>query len=62
MRGGSNRLLSPEDVAQKLGVSRKTVYRRWRDWGLVSRPIGRLLRFPERDVDNLIEKGFEINV
>lgn len=56
MRGGSNRLLTPQEVADKLGVSRKTVYRNWADWGLRSRSLGRLIRFAERDVDNLIER------
>jgi excisionase family DNA binding protein len=56
VRGGSNRLLSPEQVADILGVSRKTVYRRWREWGLRSCPVGRLIRFPERDVQNFVER------
>lgn len=56
MRGGSNRLLSPEQVAEKLGVSRKTVYRRWAEWGLRPRPLGRLIRFAERDVENFMER------
>lgn len=56
MRGGSNRLLSPEQVAELLGVSRKTVYRRHQEWGLPVRPIGRLLRFAERDVTSYIER------
>ena len=56
MRGGSNRLLSPDEVAERLGVSRKTVYRRWREWGLRSRSLGRLIRFAERDVENFMER------
>jgi excisionase family DNA binding protein len=56
MRGGSNRLLSTEQVAERLGVSRKTVYRHWEEWGLRARPLGRLLRFAERDVDNFVER------
>lgn len=56
MRGGSNVLLSPEQVANKLGVSRKTVYRRWAEWGLRNVALStRALRFRERDVDNFIE-------
>lgn len=57
MRGGSNRLISPEQAAERIGVSRKTVYRRWREWGFRNRPVGRLIRFPERDVDNFITGG-----
>lgn len=56
MRGGSNVLLSPEQTAQKLGVSRKTVYRRWAEWGLRNVALStRSLRFRERDIDNLID-------
>lgn len=57
MRGGSNRLLSPEEVAQLLGFSRKTVYRNWREWGLQGRRLGRQIRFPEREVQALIERS-----
>jgi hypothetical protein len=32
--GGSNRLLSVEESAAYLGVPKKTVYGRWRQWGL----------------------------
>jgi excisionase family DNA binding protein len=56
VKGGSNVLLSPEQVAERLGVSRKTVYRRWPSWGLRARKIGPLLKFTERDIDNLIER------
>lgn len=57
MRGGSNRLLSPEDLAEVLGVSRKTVYRNWQSWGLQGRRLGRQIRFSERDVQQFIERS-----
>lgn len=57
MKGGSNILLSPQQVATRLGVSRQTVYRHWQEWGLRALPLGNLLRFRERDVNNLIERG-----
>lgn len=62
MRGGSNVLLSPEQVATKLGVSRKTVDRRWREWGLRRVQLSaRAVRFRERDVDNFIEaRSYEV--
>jgi predicted DNA-binding transcriptional regulator AlpA len=56
MRGGSNVLLTPQQAADKLGVSRKTVDRRWAEWGLRKIVLtARAIRFRERDIDNLIE-------
>ena len=56
MRGGSNILLTPKQTATKLGVSRSTVDRRWREWGLKQIKLSaRAVRFRERDVDNLID-------
>lgn len=56
MRGGSNVLLTPEQTAAKLGVSRKTVDRHWASWGLPRVVLSaRAVRFRERDIDNFIE-------
>ena len=55
MKGGSNQLLTANEVAAQLGVCPKTVYRRWREWGLKARRLGRTLRFSQRDVNNFIE-------
>lgn len=49
--GGSNRLLSVEEVAAYLGVPKKTVYGCWRQWGLRGYRVGRYLRFRERQVE-----------
>ena len=46
--GGSNRLLSVEELAAYLGVPKKTVYGCWRQWGLRGYRVGRYLRFRER--------------
>jgi excisionase family DNA binding protein len=61
MRGGSNVLLTPQETADRLGVSRKTVDRRWREWGLRKVTLtARAVRFRARDIDNLIEaRSFE---
>lgn len=48
--GGSNRLLTVEEVAELLAVSKDTVYGNWRRWGLVAYRVGPLLRFREREV------------
>jgi len=49
--GGSNRLLSVDELAAYLGVPKKTVYGCWRQWGLRGYRVGRYLRFRERHVD-----------
>ena len=56
MRGGSNTLLSPQQAADKLNISRKTLDRRWQEWGLRRIVLtARAIRFRERDIDNFIE-------
>lgn len=56
MRGGSNALLTPDKAAGKLGVSRRTLERRWQEWGLRKVILtARAVRFRERDIDNFIE-------
>jgi excisionase family DNA binding protein len=53
--GGSNRLLSVEELAAYLGVPKKTVYGCWRDWGLRGYRVGRYLRFRERHVEEWLQ-------
>ena len=50
--GGSNRLLSVEELAAYLGVPKKTIYSCWRTWGLRGYRVGRYLRFRERQVED----------
>jgi excisionase family DNA binding protein len=50
--GGSNRLLTVDELAQYLGVPKKTVYGCWQQWGLKAYKIGRHLRFRERHVED----------
>lgn len=55
--GGSNRLLTSQQVAELLGVSRKTVYRHaGSSWQLPVRKLGRAVRYSERDIQNFIER------
>lgn len=49
--GGSNRLLTVDELAAYLGVPKKTVYGCWRAWGLRGFRVGRYLRFRERHVE-----------
>ena len=53
--GGSNRLLSVEELAAHLGVPKKTVYDCWRQWGLRGYRVGRHLRFRERHVEEWLQ-------
>jgi excisionase family DNA binding protein len=53
--GGSNRLLSVEELAAYLGVPKKTVYGCWRHWGLRGYRVGRYLRFRERHVEQWLQ-------
>lgn len=56
MRGGSNVLVSPNDAAKQLGVSRKTIDRNWQRWGWRKHRLSaRAVRFPQRDIDNYIQ-------
>lgn len=56
MRGGSNVLISPRQAAEQLGVSRKTILRRWREWGWTRHDLGyNTIRFPQRQVTAKIQ-------
>ena len=56
--GGSNRLLTPEEVAEWLKVSDITVRNKYRQWGLKAQKVGRLLRFRERDIVAYLEDNY----
>jgi len=53
--GGSNRLITVDELAAYLGVSKKTVYGCWRQWGLTACKVGRHLRFRERHVEEWLQ-------
>jgi excisionase family DNA binding protein len=56
--GGSNRMLSAEQVAEILGggISAKTVLAYRHAWGLKSVKIGKHVRFRERDLNAWMDK------
>ncbi|WP_432160453.1 helix-turn-helix domain-containing protein [Streptomyces sp. NRRL F-5630] len=56
--GGSNRLLTPEEVAAWLKVSEITVKNKYRAWGLKPQKVGRLLRFRERDIVSYLDRNY----
>lgn len=52
-----DRLLTPQQVAERLGVSSKTVYRHHETWGLKAHPdFLPLLRFSERNLNRFMER------
>ncbi|GAA1022851.1 hypothetical protein Aple_086510 [Acrocarpospora pleiomorpha] len=53
--GGSNRLLSVGEVADYLGVPKKTLYQCWRSWGLHAYKVGRHLKFRQRQVEDWLK-------
>ncbi|MFG2147593.1 helix-turn-helix domain-containing protein [Streptomyces sp. NPDC048696] len=57
-QGGSNRLLTPEEVADWLKVSEVTVKNKYRMWGLKAQKVGRLLRFRERDIVAYLDNNY----
>lgn len=61
MRGGSNVLISPQQAAEQLSVSRKTIDRNWRKWGWTRHPLSsRCVRFRQRDIDAYLKDHQEI--
>ncbi|SFB89861.1 helix-turn-helix domain-containing protein [Streptomyces aidingensis] len=56
--GGSNRLLTPEEVAEWLKVSEITVRNKYRAWGLKPQKVGRLLRSRERDIVAYLDENY----
>ncbi|EDY43599.1 helix-turn-helix domain-containing protein [Streptomyces sp. SPB074] len=54
--GGSNRLLTPNQVADVLAIPKRTLYAKWREWGIPARRVGKHLRFRERDLALWIEQ------
>ncbi|MGI5530186.1 helix-turn-helix domain-containing protein [Streptomyces syringium] len=57
-QGGSNRLLTPTEVADWLKVSEITVKNKYRTWGLPPQKVGRLLRFRERDIVTYLDSRY----
>ena len=48
-------MLSADQLATELGVSVKTIYRRWEEWGLKAYKFGGCLRFKRTEVRKWIE-------
>jgi len=49
-----SKLLTVEEAAARLSVSRATLYRHWRAWGVPGRMLDGKLRFRDTDLDEWI--------
>jgi excisionase family DNA binding protein len=54
--GGSNRLVSAPELADRFNVPVATIYHEWRAWGLKGLKVGKHLRFRERDIDAWLDR------
>jgi excisionase family DNA binding protein len=55
--GGSNRVLSLEEAAERIGIAASTLYKHWREWSeLRGFKVGNLVRFRERNVESYIDQ------
>jgi len=55
--GSKEPLLSPHQLAERLSISRWTVYKMIGDGRIQSIKIGRLVRIPESEVLRIVEQG-----
>ena len=55
--GSKERLLSPHELADRLSISRWTVYKMLGDGRIQSVKIGRLVRIPESEVTRIVKQG-----
>jgi len=58
--GGSNKLITVQQLAERWQMSADTIYGQWREWNLTAIRIGRHLRFRERDIDAYEERSAEV--
>ena len=55
--GSKERLLSPHELAERLSISRWTVYKMIGDGRIQSIKISRLVRIPESEVSRIVKQG-----
>ncbi len=55
--GSKERLLSPHELAERLSISRWTVYKMIGDGRIQSIKIGRLVRIPDSELLRIVEEG-----
>jgi excisionase family DNA binding protein len=59
MQGGSNKLLTPQQVGELLGLPARSIRDYAKQWGIPCYRIGRTVRYRARDIENFIEKRKE---
>ncbi len=59
MRGGSNVLLTPDEAANALGVSKRTLMDSYRRWGIPVVRVGKHIRFRTRALEQWIDANEE---
>ncbi len=57
--GSKERLLSPHEFAERLSISRWTVYKMIGDGRIQSIKISRLVRIPESEVLRIVKQGLQ---
>jgi excisionase family DNA binding protein len=53
--GGSNILLTPDEAAEYLNISKRTLMDSYRRWGMRHVRVGRHIRFRVRDVEAWVD-------
>ncbi len=57
MHISENRFLTPQQFADRLSISRWTVYAWLQEGRIKSVKIGRLVRIPESEVERIVQEG-----
>ena len=57
MHISENRFLTPQQFADRLSISRWTVYAWLQEGRIKSVKLGRLVRIPESEVERLVQEG-----
>jgi len=59
MHISENRFLTPKEFAERLSISRWTVYAWLQEGRIKSTKIGRLVRIPESEVERIVQEGVQ---
>ncbi len=55
MRSGSNLLMTPDEAAAELGVTKRVLMDSYRRWGIPFLKVGKHVRFRTRDLHGWVE-------